>query len=49
MEKKIYNKPEVRCTKIDCEIIMQGQSDQLPGPGDIANADNFINPLKWFK
>jgi hypothetical protein len=49
MEKKRYSMPEVRCTKIDCEIIMQSQSDEMSGPGEIPNATGFINPLKWFK
>jgi hypothetical protein len=48
MKKKKYKKPEVRCTEIDCEIIMQGQSDEMDPEGVIAPLP-FLNPLKWFK
>ena len=48
MEKKIYNKPEVSCTEIDCHITMTGVSDFKPGP-DVPDPEAFVNPLKWFK
>jgi hypothetical protein len=56
MEKKKYNKPEALVVKVDCEIVMQTQSDTLPGPGagqggleGEEGVTPFINPLKWFK
>jgi hypothetical protein len=56
MEKKLYNKPEVLTVKVDCDIVMQTQSDELPGPGEgqgglggEEGVTPFINPLKWFK
>ncbi len=56
MEKKKYNKPEVLTVKVDCDIVMQTQSDELPGPGEgqgglegEEGVTPFINPLKWFK
>ena len=56
MEKKKYNKPEALIVKVDCDIVMQNQSDPEPGPaegqgglGGEEGVTPFINPLKWFK
>lgn len=54
MEKKKYNNPEVKHTKIDFSITLT-QSSQDPAPNNGPGAPNsppneiFINPLKWFK
>ncbi len=52
MGKKIYNKPEIIKTDVDCLITLQCNSanadcppPQVPDPAD----EIFINPFKWFK
>ena len=54
MEKKRYNKPEVKSTKIDVFINLQPASpnDIVGDPTDNGCPDGeicFINPIKWFK
>ena len=58
MEKKRYNKPEVKHTKIDFSITLTlGSNDVTPNnsPGVDNNPDGipvnapFINPFKWFR
>jgi len=59
MEKKIYNKPEVLVVKVDCDIVMQTQSDNVGSPGagsptgespvDTTQSTFYMNPFKWFK
>jgi hypothetical protein len=57
MEKKSYLKPEVLIVKVDCDIVMQTQSDPVtdpiaPDPGGeepVTSGGGFFNPFKWFK
>ncbi len=52
MEKKIYNKPKVLMVRVDCDIVMQTQSDPVDPPTDNGCPDGeicFINPMKWFR
>jgi Fe-S cluster assembly iron-binding protein IscA len=55
MEKRRYNKPEVKNTKIDFSITLTGSSQDPVNPND-PNCTTcpppfpqFMNPLKWFK
>ncbi len=56
MEKKKYNKPEVKNTKIDFSITLTGSSQDPVDPNNpnCTNCPpgyptNFFNPLKWFR
>ena len=55
MEKKKYNKPEVKNTKIDFSITLTGTSQTYKDPGAEGCTEcppeypPFLNPLKWFK
>lgn len=56
MEKKKYNKPEVKSTKIDVCINLQPTSNDNVGeptvptdPPNETGVGGFMNPFKWFK
>jgi len=57
MERKQYNRPEVKNTKIDYSITMTlGSQDPVSPPGAPTdpNGENpvvngFMNPFNWFK
>jgi len=54
MEKKKYNKPEIKNTKIDYSITLtQSSQDPVdpgaPNAGGPAPFPEFLNPMKWFK
>ncbi len=52
MEKKIYNKPEIIKTDVDCVITLVCDSANSTdcNPEEIAPLpDGAINPFKWFK
>lgn len=53
MEKKRYNKPEVKNTKIDFSITLTQNSNSTPPPNSVITTPptggGFLNPLNWLR